>query len=63
MREVIIKDKTKNLCDYCLNEFATCNPKSIVFGNVNGDNVVLCSSAIWYLSSFPEDEFEYGKIV
>jgi hypothetical protein len=34
-----------NLCDSCLNEFPTCQPDRIEFGDgIGNDNVIKCSS-------------------
>ena len=37
--------KELNLCDLCKNEFSTCKPVNIIFGNGFGnDNVIKCDS-------------------
>jgi hypothetical protein len=47
------KDRCLNLCDFCLNNFPTCEPKVIGFGEGKGsDNVVECD--IWVSDGTPE---------
>ena len=42
-----MKSNEINMCDTCINEFATCNPELIEFGDGKGmDNVIVCSSFI-----------------
>lgn len=37
----------KNLCDYCHNEYPTCNGKDVKFGIGKGnDNIIQCSSFV-----------------
>lgn len=37
-----------NLCNFCANEFPSCKPDKIEFGNGTGkDNVVKCSGHVW----------------
>lgn len=40
-------DTKINLCDSCQNNFATCIPKIMEFGNgIGNDNVIFCSSYV-----------------
>ena len=42
-----MKSNKINMCDTCINEFATCNPEFIEFGDGKGmDNVIVCNSFI-----------------
>ena len=65
MRQIIADDKTANLCDECLNEFATCHPQEVEFGcGVGNDNVIMCTHLTlplgWCLADIKAN---YGKIV
>ena len=44
MRIIYTEDKEENMCETCLNCFATCNPTVCEFGDGFGnDNVIKCS--------------------
>lgn len=45
-----------HMCNYCSNEYPTCNPELIEFGDgIGNDNVIVCSSymTIKQLNNFP----------
>ncbi len=45
MERELIMDTKKHLCATCLNEFPTCQPDRIEFGDgIGNDNVIDCSS-------------------
>lgn len=49
-------DSEVNMCDYCQNEFPTCDPELVEFGDgIGNDNVTVCSDYIprRYFNNYP----------